>query len=374
MDTIVTVKQASALHDFQRHLDALLEEAEVREETTLAENVFVTLKKGTDRIHTYYSAGRGEIRTVICPLASHVPLLPQDAFHERKNPTALYQIDLDNRRIDCGMSYVFHLGDGRFFLIDGGYFTNNECNRLYTLLRTIQPQGQLTVAGWFFSHAHQDHMGCFLDFITKYRTEVAIEGLYYTFPSLSLPEAVFWKQSDNATMREFAYTLSRVLPTVPHVSLHTGQRFSIADLSFEVLFTHEDIYPERIGSFNDTSTVLRVYAAGQTILFLGDLQDASCRKLEAMYGTYLKSDLVQVAHHGFNGSTIETYDLVSPTVALWPTADYGFNGNRQRKVNAHLLEMTCVKEHLIAGIHGTRRLLLPYRVETSEAIDLPKEK
>ncbi|MBQ7365364.1 MAG: hypothetical protein IJW46_07180, partial [Clostridia bacterium] len=87
-----------------------------------------------------------------------------------------------------------------------------------------------------------------------------------------------------------------------------------------------------------------------------------------MWGNYLKSDLVQVAHHGFNGSTIETYSLVSPTVALWPTPDYGYHGNRERKVNAHLIAMESVKEHIIAGIHKTRKLTLPYQPGTSTDI------
>ena len=68
----------------------------------------------------------------------------------------------------------------------------------------------------------------------------------------------------------------------------------------------------------------------------------------------------------------ETYELASPDVVLWPTADYEFERNTTRDVNAHLLAMTCVKEHIIAGVHGTRKFTLPYTVGTSEQIDLPK--
>lgn len=286
--------------------------------------------------------------------------------------TALYQIDLDNRRVDCGMSYLYHLKSGKIFMIDGGYFTLGECDRLYTLMRKLCPQGKLPIAGWFFSHAHQDHFGCFLDFLTKYKGEYEIDTLYYTFPSLSLPEAKYWKQSDNSTMREFDSTVARLLPDVKKVHPVKGDCFSLEELSCEVLFTHDEIYPDKIGSFNDTSTVLRVTCEGQSVLFLGDLQESSCRRLERSQGENLKSDIVQVAHHGFNGSTVETYDLISPTVALWPTADYGYNGNKERKVNAHLIAMESVKEHIIAGIHGTRKLILPYVPGTSQPIDLPK--
>lgn len=366
---------------FEEELLALSEKIGKPKETRLGPNRFAAFRANGRFEYLSFIPGRGEIRRIVGSCDENLPLPEESPHFERRSETLLCQIDLDNRRIDCGMSYLFRLGDGRFFLIDGGYFTYRECDRLYRLLRKLQPEGKLVLAGWFFSHAHQDHLGCFLDFAARYagekeepeKADCVIEGLYYTFPSLSLPEAAFWKQSDNATIREFYDTLARFLPHVPRYALHTGQSFFLADLSADVLFTHEDIYPERIYSFNDSSTVLRVRIAGQTLLFLGDLQEASCRKLEAMYGNELKADLVQVAHHGFNGSTAETYDLASPTVALWPTPDYGFIGNRERQVNAHLLSMPSVREHLVAGIHGTRILPLPYTPASSLPVDLPKD-
>ena len=43
----------------------------------------------------------------------------------------LYQLQLDQREVDCGMSYVVQLASGHFFLVDGGYFTPGEADRLY---------------------------------------------------------------------------------------------------------------------------------------------------------------------------------------------------------------------------------------------------
>ncbi len=360
------------IHPYKKGLfDEMLPE-ELLYTHKMGDNRFAIWQEGALLVHLADYPGRGEVRRTDCPLPDYALLPESGKPYEKKQDTVLYQIDLDNRRVDCGMSYIYALADRRFFILDGGYFTEGECTRLYRFLRSLQGEGTLEIAGWFFSHAHQDHFGCFLDFIGKYGNECVIDTLYYTFPSLALPESVYWKQSDNATMREFDYTLDKYLPDVRRCHLHSGETFTLADLNIEVLFTHEDIYPDRIGSFNDTSTVIRINCGGQSILFLGDLQDASCRKLEKTYGSYLKSDIVQVAHHGFNGSTIETYDLVSPEVALWPTPSYGFEGNRERKVNAHLLAMPSVKEHLIAGIHGTRKLPLPYTAGSSLLIDLPK--
>ncbi len=339
------------------------------EEKTIENNHF--LRYDFEDTSVYYSdfPGRGETRVIACPYPAYRDRVEDKTAFPLIKKTELYQLDLDNRRINCGMSYLWHLADGRFFILDGGYFTPHENERLYALLRRLQPQGPLAIAGWFFSHAHQDHFGCFIEFILKYRTEIAIDALYYTFPSLTLPEAVRFKQSDNATMREFDYTVNKILPTVKHIHPHTGDVFTLADTKIEVLFTHEDIYPEPIRSFNDTSTVLRMTVDQYSIIFLGDLHTESCRKLEAMWGKFLKADIVQVAHHGFNGSTVETYDLIAPEVALWPTAEYAYYDNLNRDVNAHLLKMDCVKEHLIAGIHKSRMLTFPYIPHTAKEIE-----
>lgn len=337
---------------------------------TVRDNRFALYRGETEDYYLCRYPARREIRKVICPKVSFTDRPQNDSDRPVTNPCALYQLDLDNRRINCGMSYVYHLADGRFFILDGGYFTYGERERLYTLLRKLQPEGALEIAGWFFSHAHQDHFGCFIEFILKYRDEINIDALYYTFPSLALDEAVRWKQSDNATMREFDYAVAKVLPNVKHIHPHTGETFTLSTLNIEVLFTHEDIYPESVGAFNNTSTVLRISCEGQSVLFLGDLQTASCRKLEAMWGDFLKSDMIQVAHHGFNGSTVETYALAAPEIALWPTAAYSYEQNCTRDVNAFIIAMESVKEHLIAGYLKTRKLTLPYVPGTSEEIEI----
>ena len=363
--------KVEVLPDGEGAFDALLcaLSSETVFDTVRCGNRFAYLRNTNEDYYLCQYPARGEIRKITCPKSSFTYRPRNESRKTEEGETALYQIDLDNRRIDCGMSYVYHLADGRFFILDGGYFTHGERERLYSLLRKLQPEGKLSIVGWFFSHAHQDHFGCFIEFILKYRNEIEIDALYYTFPSLALDEAARWKQSDNATMREFDYTVAMVLPNVKHIHPHTGETFTIGSLDFEVLFTHEDIYPESVGAFNNTSTVLRITCKGQSILFLGDLQTTSCRKLEAMWGDYLKSDIIQVAHHGFNGSTIETYSLASPSIALWPSCSYGYTNNCKREVNAFIIEMESVKEHIIAGFMKTRKLTLPYLPGTSTLIE-----
>ena len=121
--------------------------------------------------------------------------------------TTLYQLELDYSNIDCGMSYVFHLQDGRFFIIDGGYFTPGEEDRLYGFLKE-RCKGEPVIAGWFFSHAHDDHIGNFIQFMHKYKEQVQIEQLIYNFQSIDLPDAdCDWKSSGPAIVKEFYRTV-----------------------------------------------------------------------------------------------------------------------------------------------------------------------
>ena len=58
----------------------------------------------------------------------------------------------------------------------------------------------------------------------------------------------------------------------------------------------------------------------QSILFLGDTQTESSGAMTEMYTTALKSDIVQVAHHGYDGASLAVYKQADPAMLLWPTS------------------------------------------------------
>ena len=243
-------------------------------------------------------------------------------------------------------------------LITNGYFSKGECDRLYNFLVLHSQNGKITVAGWFFSHAHEDHFGCFMDFVKKYGSRVKIEALYYNFPSMYIPQSSNWKQSDIVSTEHFYETVNSCLSKIPQVKLHTGQCFRLRNSLIEVLATHEDLYPCEMKNFNDTSTVIRFNANGKSVLFLGDSGSKMSDVLIRTYGKRLKSDIVQVAHHGFNGAKKKVYELVDAVTVLWPTADYRFDENKNRSANKYLLRKSkTAKDHLVAG-YSTKSVIL----------------
>lgn len=308
------------------------------------------LKDG-NMIYTYYHENKGLLRIIYEPNA----ILP-DENQLQFGHCELYQLSLNQEEVNCGMSYVIKFCDNKFFIIDGGYYSKNECDRLYEFLRK-QTDDEIIISGWFFSHAHEDHFGCFMDFVEKYSEWVKIEKLYYNFPNMYISQSENWKKGDIVSTEKFYTIINKYLVDIPHIKLHTGQRFCVQNAEVEILATHEDLYPSNLKNFNDTSTVIRVTINGKSVMFLGDTGDELSDLLINTYGKNLKSDIVQVAHHGFNGAKKKVYELIDAVTVLWPTADYCFDENLKRSANKYLFKKSkTAREHIISG-YGTKSII-----------------
>ncbi len=281
----------------------------------------------------------------------------------------LYQLKLDQSIVDCGMSYVLQLRSGHFFLIDGGYFTPGEADRLYRFL-CARSEGKPVIDAWFFSHAHQDHIGAFLDMMETHRDGLVLGSLIYDFQPLPLPEtSEGWREikNDLATVKRFYETVDRACADVKHITPHAGDHWQMDEVGIRVLYTHRDLDTE--STFNDHSTVLRVETAGWSILFLGDLYREGSRILLKRCPELLKCDIVQVAHHGFAGATTELYRATEAHYALWPSTEKNIAENITREANDHLLFHSGIRRHLIGG-NGTVRLDFPPRNEAGDNLEI----
>lgn len=261
--------------------------------------------------------------------------------------TKLYQLQLDQSIVNCGMSYVFKLESGEYFIIDGGYFTPNEDTKLYNFL-TKNTEGKPHIKGWMFTHAHQDHIGCFMEFIEKYHNDVEIDSLYYNFQPTNHKFALgSWKKksSDLATIKQFYKIIDKYSEYFNIHTLKTNEQFFINELEINVLYTADDLYPTK-ASFNDYSAVVKIKCNDTEILFLGDAQKEASRILLNTQKNNLHADIMQVAHHGFNGATKELYEAIKPNIALFPTPDYEFEKIKSSPVNSYILNELGIKRVL----------------------------
>jgi len=293
--------------------------------------------------------------------------------------TTLYQLELDYTNIDCGMSYVFHLQDGRFFIIDGGYYTPGEEDRLYNFLKELTAGNEPVIAAWFFSHAHDDHIGNFVKFIWKYGKKVIIDKLIYNFQPINLPESgaeCDWQNSGAALVKAFYETIDEHCRNVPIYTPQTGDIFRVGEITVEVLYTYNDLKSDNI-MFNDCSTVITTEYAGQKILWLGDIDKEGSNILIRDKKEKLVCDIIQVSHHGFSGATLDVYAATQAKAALWPTPDYlmediknNTTAVRTNYVNLFVLNEMNIKDHWIGG-YGTVGIKLPYR--SGETESFPKK-
>ena len=319
---------------------------------------YYALQKEPYMAHLLYSPTENELR--VCLAAQEtVPRLAPDTCEGDGN-TVFYAFENDQTLIDCGMCLIIECLDHSFFLVDSGhYFQPNDNDRIYRFLRERTPKGQkVRVCGWLITHAHTDHVCKLMDFL-KYNTDdVVIEGFYH---NLLPPDYAIWDGN-----HEEAHIAAKLLAALadypaPVYTLHTGMRFYVRSLAFDVLSTHEDLHPDFIEDYNDSSAVVMLRAAGSSILIPGDAAVAAGRKMELRWGNALKSDVVQVAHHGHTGLSAHCYELIVADTAIFPVTRIMFEQELPKKeANRRLIDIA--SQYFITG-DGTVCVPLPYKKE-----------
>ncbi len=334
------------------------------DENRIKDNYYSGFKGSGFLLHTDYSSADGCMHVIADPNTNLYE--KEEAAFDKPADTVLYQFEIDHSLIDCGMCYIIQCADNSFFIVDSAHVCSVPDNqRIYDFLRKLTPEGKkIIISGWFFSHGHVDHIGKFMDFLKyNYNDDVVIEKLYYNFVSCSHPDNGEWMISDKIFQLQFE-ELVKNYPEIPGIKLHSGQTFWVRNLKFDVLCTHEDIYPDDLINYNDSSTVLMMTACGNKVLFPGDAGEKESRLLETCYGDYLKCDIVQVSHHGHFGTTVEFYELARADVALFATTQIMYDGDWPvYAANRKAVELS--REHYIAS-NGTVKIKLPYKPGATE--------
>ena len=229
-----------------------------------------------------------------------------------------------------GMSYVIQLRDGRFILIDGGVYNAEDMKYLYELLAEKTPDNQkIVIAAWMFTHPHYDHIELASYFMQKYEADVDIRAFMYQFPDCEKMGALYaGEERVSEDVRILKESISSSYPDAAIYTIHTGEKYNFQGAEIEILFTAEDADTQKLKSYNGTSAAWRItFDNGTTFLVLGDCDHYACREIAARYGDYVKSDILQLAHHGLVGGDKELYQLIDPQICFWATPEERFLGN-----------------------------------------------
>ena len=90
-----------------------------------------------------------------------------------------------------------------------------------------------------------------------YNKDVKVNGLYYNF----VPNDHF--SSDNWLIADVRHTelFNREIEKrtdIPKYKLHAGQYFYVDCLRFDILCNHEDVYPQSLEDYNNSSVMAMV--------------------------------------------------------------------------------------------------------------------
>lgn len=310
------------------------------------------VSKGETRVYIYLSKRVGEARFVL----DKGEAVTEEEFsytYEKKptETTALYQYGFkmsdhgknifeyyrdengtkiqNNETSNCGQLLIFKLADNSVMIIDGAshyMMPEKAMVGLNDFLHEITgtPEGEkVTVSNWMITHSHLDHFGGFARLLVNYHEQYDIKRLCFNFNYKDSNMPAFFEEYFNVWY-----------PDAIFYRPHTGETLNIADIKIDILYTYEDSISAQTGDLildtapltwggnpavdqNNSSITAKITFDGKTFLLTGDIAFVARDMLLANYSAEtLKSDIMQVSHHGLNNLP-ELYAKINPSISLY---------------------------------------------------------
>lgn len=235
----------------------------------------------------------------------------------KNSKTLMYQLTETSRYM---MGFVIVTKENNAIVIDGGRPLDMPLLKKYIAGRHI--------SAWILTHAHEDHISGFVDEIEKNGgCDFDIEKIYYNFPPYSLienhnvPDYKYFSEELNEMLPAF----NKIEPKIRDMChiVTQGEQIRVDECTIDFLFTfHDGLYSNVM---NDSSLVFKLKTPNKSVLFLGDLGSEGGDFLFRESRHLLKSDMVQMAHHGHMNVGMEVYAEIMPEVCIWCCPDWLYN-------------------------------------------------
>ena len=283
--------------------------------------------------------------------------------------TLLYQITETSQYM---MAFVIVTRENNAIVIDGGRPEDIPLLKKYI--------GGRHISAWILTHAHDDHISGLLAEIRRDGAkDFDIERICYNFPPLAwrdikdVPNSDYFKVEIEEMLPEFYELLPRFKDKTQ--ILYKGDRLTVDEVQIDVLYHWRDgLYANPI---NDSSLVFKLSTPNTSVLFLGDIGPDAGDILFRESRELLRSDIVQMAHHGHMNPSFEVYAAISPRVCLWCCPDGLYNepilpphladGEKMRKfgrirmygtmLTRSWMDILGVKEHYVTK-DGTHEIII----------------
>ena len=210
----------------------------------------------------------------------------------------------ENRQM---LSMVLQDKDGTVVVIDGGWDIDAG-----HLAEVISSKGG-RVSGWFITHPHSDHIGALISILNDSNSGITIDNVYSSLADQS------WYDSVEPGRSGLVNDLRAALSSLPAEKLHTvyrNQEINLGQIRTKVL---NNPYLLSATAVNNSSVAYKFFLNNVSILVLGDMGPEGGELFLAEHTPEeLKSDIVQMSHHGQYGVGQSVYQVINPKIALWP--------------------------------------------------------
>lgn len=215
-------------------------------------------------------------------------------------------------------------------VVDGGWVEDADYVR-----EVIASLGN-KVDAWILTHPHQDHIGAF-NAIYPDTQDIEIGNIYTV--DMAAPD-VCKKRASWDSIDTYNDFLSLNVADLKYV--HSGDVLNICGLEFDIFSAYDDYVKELSKDYlNDGSMMFKVKGPSQSFLFCADVGHAVSDYLLDKWGDELKTDYLQMGHHGFGGLEDSFYKKVQPQIAFFDAPDwlmYDETGKYDNPENASLME------------------------------------
>ena len=208
--------------------------------------------------------------------------------------------------------------DGHMLVVDGGLKTNAPY-----LAQYIRANGS-RVDAWLLTHPHVDHCGALAVMLEQRKnggseySDLSLGDIYYGFASED-----YYRAHEQSYRIPFIEEINSALASYDASKLHynspAGTTIQVGNVSVQIM---NQVFLSEVDTGNNSSIVYMITVGGKKLLVLGDTPYELAQELMKSYSAdALKADIVQIAHHGQHGGSLDFYRMISPRYALWPSSE-----------------------------------------------------